>query len=113
MIESLRVHRVDERHVIHALGQVRQQVTHPQPALAMLAKIEAALHDPPRLAEESIDLAFAGELLAIESLQVGLVIERINVADSAAGTDMHDAARFGRKVWKPRAWCCGRSGGAQ
>src|SRR5581483_12144704 len=96
-------HRVEERNVIDAAGEVRQQVADPQPALAAATEDERTLHEAARLAEEGVDLTLAGQLLAVMPGEIRLVVEGIDVAHPAGAEDLDDALRLRGEVRPPRA----------
>jgi len=53
-------HRLKERQVVHAFGDIRQQIADPLAALAVLRKRERAFQQPAGLAEKGVDLALTG-----------------------------------------------------
>src|SRR5262249_31092899 len=64
-----------------------------------------AFHEAAGLAEEGVDLAFAGQFLAVVLGKFGLVIEGVGVTDAAGAEDLYDALGLGREVRPPAA--CG------
>src|ERR1043165_2064184 len=107
VIETLGRHRIDEGHIVHAGGEVGKQLTHPQTGLTMLAESKRTFHQAARLAKKSIDLPLARQFFSVMFDQIGLVIVSIQMANTAAGTDVNDTAGSGRKV--RRLWPRGRS----
>ena len=91
VVGGLRDHRVDHRQLVGDLGQVREQVGDPQAALAAALEGVVRLVEPPHLAEERVGLAEAlGHVLAVVLLQLGLVVERVDLAQAAAEEDVDD-----------------------
>ena len=91
VVRGLAVHRMDEGQVVDPLRQVGEQRTDPRPRLAVLPERERRLHQPARAAEEGVDLALAGEFLALELRQVGLVVEGVDVAQAPGAEDLDDS----------------------
>ena len=54
---GLRLHRMDERHVVDTLGQVRQQIADPLAALAVPPPLPGALHHGAGVALKQFQLA--------------------------------------------------------
>src|SRR5213078_4732959 len=94
---------MEERHVVHAAGEVRQQVADPQAALAPPTERVQALQQVARLAEERVECALAGEWRAVVLVKFRLVVESIDVTDAAGGEDVDGALRFGGNVGSPLA----------
>src|SRR5206468_9142817 len=59
---------------------------------------EGALHDRARLAGRGLDPAAGIELLAISLFKLGLVIERVTLADAAVHGELDDALGLGGVV---------------
>ncbi len=89
---------MNEGDVVHACRQVRKQLADPLPALPVPAEGERTLHQSAGLAEECVNLALAGEFLAVVLFEVRLVVERIDVTDAAGAEDLHDTANPGNGV---------------
>src|SRR5262245_37154308 len=98
MVRRFRNHGLDERQLIDTARELRQQGADPLATLAMAAEGERALEQPAGLAEKGVDLTLAGQLAAVVLRQVGLVVERINVADPATAKDLDDALGLGWEV---------------
>jgi hypothetical protein len=79
VVVRLRVERLDERDVVHVLGDVGVSVAHPGPGLAVLAELERRLHQRAGAAVEYVDL----DPLAVVSLQLRLPVEQVHAAGGA------------------------------
>ena len=98
VVRALRHHRADDRELVDALRQVRQEAADPLAALAVAAEREGTLHQPARPAEEGLDLPLARQLPPVVPRQVGLVVEGVDVADAAACEDLDDPLRPRREM---------------
>ena len=109
VVGGLRDHRVDHRQLVGDLGQAREQVGDPEPALAAAFEGVVRLMQPPDLAEERVGLAEAlGHVLAVILLQLGLEVERVDLAQAAAEEDVDDVPGLGLEVRAATAWRVGR-----
>lgn len=75
-----------------------QEAADPRATLPVLGERVDALHEHPRLAEESQILPHPLERPAIQSLELGLLVERLEMTDAAAAEDLHDTLRLGGEV---------------
>ena len=91
-------HRVQEGDVIDARGQVREQVADPLAALAVLLELPLRPDDPALvlLAAAAEGLHLHG--LAVQAVQLRLVVERIDVAGPAVHEQEDHALRLGGEV---------------
>ena len=107
----LRRDRHQERHPVHVPGEVREDGTHPPPALPVLLERERALHQVAGRAGDALDLLAGARLegLAVVLLQLRLVVERVRLADAAVQEQLHDAADL-RRVVQPAVELRPRSG---
>ena len=80
-----RDHRRQERDIVDAGRQVRQQTADPLAALAKLPPFPGARHHGARLALKELDLAAGIELLAVSLAEGGL---KSNVSHWLAAPDM-------------------------
>ena len=87
----LRDHRMDERHLVDATGQVRNQIADPFAALAALPPLPGALHARAGVALKQFDLLARIKRLAVAANQLRLVIERVALARRARHKQLHDA----------------------
>ena len=80
-----RHHRHQERHVVHAHGQMRQQAAHPATALSALPELKGRLEHSARLAGGRLDAFVCArvELLPVALDQFRFVIEQIDLAGAA------------------------------
>ena len=68
----------------------------------MLLKLIDALHDLAGLAEEAQVLALAFQRLVVKPLELGLVVEGVEMTNAATAEDLHDPFRLRRKMRLPR-----------
>ena len=81
---------MDERQVVDAGNDAWQQVCGPMPALAMLLPIPGALQKGPwRDALEQLHPLARVELLAVAPGDLGLVVERVEVAYASRHEELH------------------------
>src|SRR5438067_151263 len=95
---------MDETEVVHALGESRKKAAHPGAALAMLPEFIGTFHDEPGLAKKTKVLAFAFQCLSMQLFERWFVIQTIEVTDTAAAKNLHDAFGLRRKMRSNRAW---------
>ena len=93
-------HGVQKRDVVDFLGQIRKEVAHPFPALAVLIELPARLNDPPLVFAPPTPKGLHGDSLVIASDHVGLVIKRVDVA----GASVHIQEDAGRRIWIVVRW---------
>ena len=82
---------MDEAQVIHAAGQIRQQIAHPRTALPVLTKRVNTLHQPTGLTKKTEILTASFQLGAVEAFQFGFVVEGVEVAHPTAAKHLDDA----------------------
>ncbi len=91
------VHRVDHAEVVHAPGQVREQLADRDPALAVLPEPERRAEQITRLARDHPRLG-ERQGLAIVALQERLVVERVNLRRPAVHEQEDDPLRARREM---------------
>ena len=101
---------MNEAQVVHAARQIWQEAADPRPRLPVTLECVHALHEVSRLSEESEILALSLEALAIHAFELGLVVERFEVADAAGTEHLDDPLRAGRVV-RLKGRSRGRAGG--
>ena len=96
-----RLHRHQERHVVHVPGQMRQRAAHPASALLVLRPFKQAPHDRARRADARLDaLARARiERLPVPRDELRLVVEEIALACAAIHEELDDALGPRGKMW--------------
>jgi hypothetical protein len=110
MIIRARGTGLEEADVVHALGQVRQNVRHPGTALTVAVKRKGRAHDRTGAAEEDIELLWQPLTVALRELGVG--VEQVNAAGVAIHVQPEDRRGPRREVTTPRGQRrCGRRGG--
>ena len=77
---------------------MREQVGDPEPALALPAKLPVGLAEPPDLAEEDVGSGRRSERLAVRGDQLGLVVERVDLAHRPAKADVDCSFRLRGEV---------------
>ncbi len=114
VVDRLRVHGADDGHVVGDFGSIREVIAHPLAALTVLGKFPEALADwqvflPGGHAGEALALADGiREILAVDSFQFRLVIEKVNVGWPAGLEKVYDPLRGGGEM---RVGWWGGSGG--
>src|SRR5258706_16446672 len=88
--------RMDDRQIVHALGDVRKERAAPAAALAELFEVVETLPQHAGTAEKGVQLSFARQRLAVELLELRLVIKSIDMAHTAGGEDVDAAFRAGQ-----------------
>src|SRR5262249_35596382 len=78
-------------------AQVREQLTDHQPGLAARGELERRA-DEEEFAVGRVAQVAAGDLLAVVGLELGLVVEGIDVGEAAGEEDDDEIAGAGRKV---------------
>src|SRR3954447_19236415 len=81
---------------------MREQAAHPCAAAPVLVEVIDALHHLAGLPEEAEVLALAFQRLAVKPLELGLVVESIDVTHAATAEDLHHAFGLRRKMRQPR-----------
>ena len=92
---------MDEREVVHALGQLGKQVAHPAAAFAVLAERPPAPLAIAGLGREELQLAVGVEGLAVAARELRLVVPRIDVTQPAGAKNLDDSAGLGGMVDGP------------
>src|SRR5262249_7347846 len=77
------LHGIDERHIVHAFCQMREQGADPSPALPVLLPLPWAGHDRARRALKKLDLAARIEFLPVTLYQLRFVVKCIALARRA------------------------------
>ncbi len=103
-------HGMDEGHVVHAGGEVGEEVAHPLAALAMLAEFPEASLAIAGLRREELQLPRGVKGLAVAPLQFGFVVPRVHLAQSAGAEDLDDGLGLRRIVGRSRAEGIARRG---
>ena len=97
---------VDERQIIGVPGKVRKPVGHPAATLAVPGKLERAADGDVREREAPLqfarNLGDAGERLAVQFTQPGLVLERVHLAHAALHEQEDAVFRLAREMGPPR-----------
>ena len=110
VIRGLGDHRLDHRQLIGDAGDLGEEIGHPESALPASTKCEVRPVEPTELAEEGVGLAeLLRHVLAVIFLQLGLEVERVDLAQAPAEEDVDDVPGLGLEV---RADATGRSAGA-
>src|SRR5262249_53204515 len=91
-------HRVDDRQFVSNFCQVWKQVRNPQPALASLPKLPITFAEQADLAKEYVGPLVGLQGPAVQTVQLRLVVERIDLAQSSAQTDVNGSPRPGRMM---------------
>ena len=91
------VHRVDHAEVVHAPGQMREQLADRDPALAVLPEPERRAEQIPRLARHHPRLG-ERQGLAVVALQERLMVERVDLRRPAVHEQEDDPLRAGREM---------------
>ena len=91
MVIAFRVAGMNERHLVHMAGEMREEVAYPCAAAAVLGPLEGRGHEgADGIRKESCLAIEAGESLAVALLQFRFVIPCIDVAGSSVGEDPDD-----------------------
>src|SRR5687768_15483320 len=77
---------------------MRKEFRNPQSALTMLLELPVGLAQESDFAKEDVRLFAASQRLAVEFRKFWFVIERINLRQATAQTEMHRTPRLGSKV---------------
>ena len=110
MIELVRMHGLDEAKVINVLFQMRQAVGNPVTALSNPVKRILRSQKFGNAADECETLARQKRrrtILAIESLQIGLVLKQFQLAWCPGHVQINDPPRLGGKLRRQ----CGKGAG--
>ena len=92
---------MDEREVVHALGQLGKQVAHPAATFAVLAERPPATLAIAGLRGEELELAIRIEGLAVALGELRLVVPRIDMTQPAGAKNLDDSAGLGGMVDGP------------
>lgn len=95
-------HRFDEGDIVHASGDIRQQVGHPLAGLAVLAELPTRFHDPPLVAAPLAAVRFDFDGLVIAADQCRFVIEHVDMARPTVHVEKDDALGLGGKMGRLR-----------
>jgi hypothetical protein len=94
---------MNEGHVVHAPGEVGEEIAHPLAALAMLAEFPIASLAVAGFRREELQLARGVEGLPVAPLQLGLVVPGVHLAQAAGTEDLDDGFRFRGIVGRARS----------
>src|SRR5262249_52265872 len=92
-------HRVEESDIGHANRQVREQVGDPLAALTILLELPLRTDDAPLVLVAAATVRLHGDRLPIQLIELGLVVERIDLAGAAVHEQEDDALRLATEVW--------------
>ena len=98
-------HRVEERNLVHVPGDVREKAAHPLAALAVLHEVPLWPHDAAQVFFAATPEGLHLNRLAVERIQLRLVVERVHVAWPAVHEQENHAlglARQRRIPWRQR-----------
>ena len=104
MVDRVGVDGLDHRDVVHDSGDVRQEFADPHAALAVLRELEHRRRDrQPRLAAghrgDALALADGlGQILVEVRVELGLVIQRVNLRRPAVQVQVNQPLRLRREV---------------
>src|SRR5689334_14317 len=90
---------MNEAKIVGTAGEMRKQTADPGPGLAVLTKFIETLHQAAGLTEKAEVLAFALECLSMHPLEFRLVIECVQMTDTAGAEDLHHPFGPGGKMW--------------
>ena len=110
MIELVGMHGLDEAKVVHVLFQMRQAVGDPLTALSHLVERVLRCQKFGNATDECETLARQkrrGTILAIEPLQLRLMLEKFQLAWRPGHVQVDDTPHFGAKL----RWQCSKWGG--
>ena len=99
---AVRVHALHERDVVHARGQVREQVAHPRAALAVLAEVPLGAHHAALVAVAAAALGLHLDGLPVVLVELGLVVEGVHVARAAVHEQEDHALGLARELRRLR-----------
>ena len=102
MIGDVGIHRLQHAHVVDAPAQIREDLAHLRPALAVLLELEWRLHQIAGLALVIGD--GARQRLAVVLLQHRLVIEGVHLRRAAVHEQENNVLGLGLEIWNARAW---------
>jgi hypothetical protein len=100
MVAGARPHAANHGQLVRLLGDVWKEVRNPQAALPSLLELEMRLVHQADFAHESLGARFAGHRLAVILDQLGLVVERVDLAQSSLQKNLHHSICFRRVVWR-------------
>src|SRR5687768_3664755 len=92
---------MNERHVVHARSEMRQQIANPLAAPAMLLPAPRARHHYTGVALEQLDLLARIPLLSGLLDQPRLVVERVALACRPRHEELHDTFRSRTRLCLP------------
>ena len=113
MDHAVGVARADQRDVVGVRVQVRHEVRHVHPRLAILAPLAvAAQAERVALEELAVNLAEAGrQRLRVEPVQERLGVEQVHLARAAGHEQENAALGLGREMARPGSQRAGRRAG--
>src|SRR5262245_26588215 len=89
---------MQEGDVVHAGCEVREEIAHPFPALAILLEVPLGPHHTAFILLAAAAESFHLDSLAVQVVELWLVVERVNVAWPAVHEKENDALGLGRQV---------------
>src|SRR5262249_55048700 len=90
----LGVHRVHKGDIVHAGGEIRKEVADPLAAAAVLLELPLRADDAALVLVPGSAERLDGDRLAIERIELRLVVEGVNVTRSAIAEDEDNALRL-------------------
>jgi len=100
-------HRTNHRQFVSHAREVRKKIGHPQAAVAALLEGKVRLVEPADLAHEPHGPFVAGDRLAVQLLQGRLVVEGIDLAQTALQENLYRTLCLGRMMRKQVGRCAG------
>jgi hypothetical protein len=101
MDRAFGVHRMDEGHVVHAGGEIREQVRDHLARLTIGPELPLGADDAADIlmaaTPERLDL----DRLAVERVEIRLVVERVHMARAAIHEQEDHGLRLGRVMRRP------------
>ena len=91
-------HGMDEGHVVHAGGELGEQVAHPDSRLSAPAELPETGLTVTRLGGEKLELAAWIEGRALPPLELRLVVVGVDMAQAPRAKDLDDPLGLGRMV---------------
>ncbi len=98
MQRGFALHGVDEGHVVHALCELRKQITHPASTLSVLTKGPVALLTRAGFRREELQFAIGVEGLALALGEFWFVVPSIDMRETARAEDLNHGLGFRRMM---------------
>ncbi len=106
---ALALHRVNEAHLVHALGKFREEIADPATALTVLSEGPIAALAIAGLRSEEGEFAISIEGLALALREFRLVVEGVQMTHATGAKDLDNSLRRGGVMAKLRCQRVGRS----